>query len=67
MTARLAPTWVDMKHLVDLAVGDVLLLDNRVTEDVEILVGKKIAMKGRPGSHGGRLAVKITRFSEEGG
>lgn len=67
VTARLAPTWVDLKHLVDLGLGDVLLLDNRVSEDVEVLVGKKIVMKGRPGSHGGRLAVKITRFSEEGG
>ncbi len=67
VTVRLTPTWVDIKHLVDLAVGDVLLLDNRVSEDVEVLVGKKPVMAGRPGSHGGRLAVKITRFSEEGG
>ena len=67
VTVRLAPTWVDMKHLVDLAVGDVLLLDNRASEDVEVLAGGKTVMKGRPGSHGGRLAVKITRFSVEGG
>jgi flagellar motor switch protein FliM len=67
VTARLAPTMVDIRHLVDLGVGDVLLLDNRVTEDVEVLVGKKPVMKGRPGSHGGRLAVKITHFSVEGG
>jgi flagellar motor switch protein FliM len=67
VTARLAPTWVDMKHLVDLGVGDVLLLDNRVSDDVEVLVGAKTVMRGRPGSRGGRLAIKITRFSEEGG
>jgi flagellar motor switch protein FliM len=65
--ARLAPTMVDMKHLMDLCVGDILLLDNRVTEDVEVLLGGKRVMTGRPGSSGGRLAVKITRFSEEGG
>jgi flagellar motor switch protein FliM len=67
VVARLTPTMVDMKHLVDLSVGDVLLLDNRVSDDVEVLVGGKPVMKGRPGSHGGRLAVKITRFSGEGG
>ncbi len=67
VTVRLRPTRVDMKHLVDLAVGDVLLLDNPVSEDVEVLVGKKPVMRGRPGSHGGRLAVKITRFGVEGG
>jgi flagellar motor switch protein FliM len=67
VTARLAPTMVDMRHLMDLCVGDVLLLDNRVTEDVEVLVGSKPVMTGRPGSHAGRLAVKITRFSGEGG
>ena len=67
VTARLAPTMVDMRHLMDLGVGDVLLLDNRVTDDVEILVGGKPVMAGRPGSRDGRLAVKITRFNEEGG
>ena len=67
VTARLTPTMVDIKHLVDLSIGDVLLLDNRVSDDVEVLVGKKPVMKGRPGSRGGRLAVKITGFSEEGG
>ena len=67
VSARLAPTMVGMKHLVDLNVGDVLLLDNRVSDDVEVLVGGKPVMKARPGSHSGRLAVKITRFSVEGG
>ena len=67
LTARLTPTMVDMRHLLDLCVGDVLLLDNRVTEDVEVLVGGKPVMTGRPGSHGGRLAVKITRLSKQGG
>jgi flagellar motor switch protein FliM len=67
VTVRLAPTMVDIEHLVDLRPGDVLLLDNRVSEDVEVTVGDKTVMKGRPGSHGGRLAVKITRFGEEGG
>jgi flagellar motor switch protein FliM len=67
ITVRLAPTMVDMKHLVDLGIGDVLLLDNRVTEDVEVLVGAKAVMKGSPGSRDGRLAVRITRFSQEGG
>ena len=67
VTARLSPTLVGMKHLVDLGVGDVLLLDNRVTEDVEVLIGHKPVMHGRPGSSSGRLAVKITRFIEQGG
>jgi len=67
VTARLTPTMVDMRHLMDLGLGDVLLLDNRVTDDIEVLVGGKPVMAGRPGSRGGRLAVKITRFNEEGG
>jgi len=67
VTVRLAPTMVDIGHLADLGAGDVLLLDNRVSEDVEVLVGSKTVMKGRPGIRRGRLAVKITRFSEEGG
>lgn len=67
VAARLSPTLVGMKHLVDLGVGDVLMLDNRVTEDVEVLIGHKPVMQGRPGSSSGRLAVKITRFIEQGG
>jgi flagellar motor switch protein FliM len=67
IAVRLETTLVSMKHLVGLSEGDVLLLDNRASDDVEVLVGGKPVMKGHPGSQGGRLAVKITRFNEEGG
>jgi flagellar motor switch protein FliM len=67
VAVRLAPTPVNIKHLVDLGPGDVLMLDNRVSEDVDVIIGDKTVMKARPGSRGGRLAARITRFVEQGG
>jgi flagellar motor switch protein FliM len=67
LSARLAPSMISMRHLVGLAVGDVLLLDNRVSDDVEILVEDKATLAGRPGEEGGRLAIKVTGFLGGGG
>ena len=65
--ARLQPSMVSMRHLIALEEGDILMLDNRVSDDVEVVVGDKKVFMGRPGDLNGRLAVKITRLIREGG
>jgi len=68
------PVWVKLgearirlRELLALEVGDVLLLDRRVHEPLEVYVGKRVKMRGLPGRSGRRLAVKVTEYVEEEG
>ena len=45
--------------------GDVVVLDKRVGEPLDVLVGEKTKMKGMPGRVNRRLAIKITEVEEE--
>jgi flagellar motor switch protein FliM len=65
--ARLKPTMIRMKDLINLRPGDVLLLDSEVSDEIEVVVEDKVKFAGRPGQMKDRFAVKITRFVEEGG
>jgi flagellar motor switch protein FliM len=67
VAARLAPTMITMRHLVNLQEGDILLLDNHVSEDVDVYVGEIDAFKGRPGDVKGRFAVKVKSIAKGGG
>ncbi len=66
VSVRLTPSMVSLKHLLSLEPGDVLLLDNRVSDEVEVAVAGTRLYMGRPGSVDGRIAVKITRAIEGG-
>lgn len=63
---RFAPSMVNVEHLIGLRKGDVLLLDSRVNDEVEVYVANSNLWMGRPGSVGGRIGVKLTR-SVKGG
>jgi flagellar motor switch protein FliM len=67
VVARLAPTRVSIRHLVRLQEGDVLMLDNHVSDDVAVMVGERNAFIGRPGELHGRLAVKVKSVVKAGG
>lgn len=56
---------ITLRELLSLEVGDVVALDKRVGEPLDVLVGKKTKMKGMPGRVGRRLAIKITELEEE--
>jgi flagellar motor switch protein FliM len=67
VAARLASSLISMGVLMNLEEGDVLMLDNGVSDEVEVFVGDKQSLMGRPGDLGGKLAIRITRSVEEGG
>jgi flagellar motor switch protein FliM len=67
VSAALGASMIAIKDLLNLQKGDVLVLDNNVTDEVIVNVGARRAFLGRPGSHSGKLAVRITRAIEEGG
>lgn len=55
------------RDLVGLEVGDVIVLDRRVDEPLEIRVGGISKFTGRPGLVGRRMAVVIERKTVDGG
>jgi flagellar motor switch protein FliM len=67
ISAALGVSMIGMRNVLDIEKGDVLVLDNQVTDEVIVSIGGRKAFWGRPGSHRGKLAVKITRTIKEGG
>jgi len=65
LSAILGKTTVRLKDLLNLEVGDVLILNRRVGEEVDVLVQGVEKFKGLPGKRKGRLVVKISKVSEE--
>ncbi|MBP9015844.1 MAG: flagellar motor switch protein FliM [Candidatus Atribacteria bacterium] len=65
VTVELGKASITLKELLNLEIGDVVVLDKRVGEPLDVLVGEKTKMKGMPGRVNRRLAIKITEVEEE--
>ncbi|ADQ06336.1 flagellar motor switch protein FliM [Caldicellulosiruptor hydrothermalis 108] len=62
--AVLGRTQITVREFLELQVGDVLRLDRRKNQEIEVFVGNKLKFYGVPGRKEGRIAVKITRVEE---
>lgn len=62
----LGMTSITVKELLDLQVGDVVPLDKRVDQDLDVLISDHQKFSAKPGIHNKRLAIQITCFHEEG-
>ena len=51
---------VKVGRLIRLEPGDLVVLDRRVGEALDIRVNDKVKLKGYPGLHGGKLAVRLS-------
>lgn len=60
VTARLSSTVLNFEELMSLQNGDILLLNKRVDEPVELVVNDKTFFLGRPAKSAGNYAVVIT-------
>lgn len=56
---------LSMRELLNLEIGDVIVLDKKIEEPLGIFVGKNLKMRGISGRQGRRLAVRITELLEE--
>jgi flagellar motor switch protein FliM len=59
MVAELGRTDLTVREIVDLNVGDVVMLDNSRTDPVVVYVGNQPKFLARPGRIRGRLAVEV--------
>ena len=65
MIGQLGEAMVSLQELVDLKVGDVIPLQRRAQEELEILVAGKPKFYARPGLVGRHLALKISSVVPE--
>lgn len=59
--AELGKAAISVRELVDLSVGDVVKLQTRVDQEIEVEIGGRRKFAARPGSLDGKKAVRITR------
>lgn len=65
LCAVLGDTRITVRELTHLQVGDVVMLNKRKGETLEVLVGGRPKYNAHPGLLSNQLAVKITDFQEE--
>jgi len=65
LSAELGSTYITLKDFLNLEVGDVLQLQTRVNDDIDLYVGNKLKFKGRPGQVGKNIAVQTSSVVKE--
>ncbi|HOV91509.1 MAG TPA: flagellar motor switch protein FliM [Candidatus Kapabacteria bacterium] len=63
--AELAKTSITVGDFLNLEIGDIIKLDKKVNEEIEISINNRKKLLGRPGSVDGKRAVQVTRFLKE--
>jgi len=61
LTAQLASTELTFEEIMNLDVNDILLLDKKVDEPIELIVEDRIFFYGQPAKSAGTYAVVITK------
>ncbi|MFX4261929.1 flagellar motor switch protein FliM [Pelotomaculum propionicicum] len=64
LTVLAGQTWVNVNDFLQLQVGDVLLLDRKVDQDMDMYIEEQMKFKVQAGTLGSQLAVQITGLVE---
>jgi flagellar motor switch protein FliM len=64
-TAILGETSISLRELLSLEPGDVLRTEIPSTADVQLVLGNKARFLGRPGIANGKVAIKVTRETND--
>lgn len=67
ITIGLGKSRITVKELLEIQVGDVIKLENKVDEPVEVFIENKIKYEGHPGIIKNKMAVEIIDIVEEVG
>jgi flagellar motor switch protein FliM len=62
ITAQLASMVLTLEEIMTLEVGDILLLDKKVDEPIELITSGRTALLGRPAKLAGKQAMVITEL-----
>jgi len=66
MLVELGRASVTVQELLGLAVDDVLQLDSKIDNDLNVVIGHREKFKGKPGLAGKKVAIQITQLVSEG-
>lgn len=66
LTALTGQTQITVHDFLQLQEGDVLLLNSKVDQDMDLYVGESLKFKAQPGTLGNQLAVQITALTSGG-
>jgi len=66
LAAVLGETSITVKDLLELQVGDVIPIEKKKDQEIDVYVGNELKFFGKPGLIGNKLAIKITRAFQEG-
>lgn len=62
---RLGTAHITVNDLVNLAIGDTVVLNRRSTDEVDLLIGRSVKFRGKPGTSGRKVALHINRIATE--
>lgn len=66
MSVVIGKNILSVKDLLELQVGDVINLEHKKNDEVNVYVGSRLKFRGKPGQLGSNLAVRITSVQQEG-
>ncbi|MDR5658258.1 flagellar motor switch protein FliM [Serpentinicella sp. ANB-PHB4] len=66
LSAQLGSTEITVKDFLELQLGDVIPLDQFLTEELEVYVGDQLKYYGMPGTMKSKLAVKLAQVIKKG-
>lgn len=66
LLVELGRTTVTVQELLGLVVNDVLQLENRIEDDLNVIIGQHKKFRGKPGLSGHKVALQITQVISEG-
>ncbi|MDX9789917.1 MAG: flagellar motor switch protein FliM [Candidatus Kapaibacterium sp.] len=61
VSAELGKTSLTVSEVMELKAGDVIKLNNKINQEIEVHIAGKRKLAARPGSISGKKAIKITR------
>lgn len=65
VSAVLGRTSVTVNEVVELNVGDVIILDSKTESEIDVLVGDKLKFKAKPGVKNNQAAFKVEKVLRE--
>lgn len=63
----LCSSYITVKELLEIQVGDVVTTDQRIDQDLGVYVGNRLKFTAKPGVFHNRIAVQITGVNQKGG
>jgi len=65
VTGQLASTHLTFEQIISLMPDDILLLDKKIDESIELIIQDRTVFRGRPAKSAGNYAVAITEIKNE--